>query len=1590
MNTSTSNLPTIIFLLLLCFGFKSFSQTSPPSPHTHGQWSPVIEFDIVPVAIANLPDGRLVTWSSKYHDDFDMNDGYTFTQIFDPLGNEGLGSVLPRKVTETFHDMFCPGINNLPDGRLLVTGGSSDEKTSIYDPKTGIWTADDNMKVARGYQGAVTLADGSAFTIGGSWNDGVPAGGRDGEIWRGDAAEGQRWTHLTGLPGSILYNQNDIDGEPEGVYRLDNHAWLFAAPNGEVFHAGPGEEMHWFDVSGDGTSRPAGPSGKRGSDYMAMNGGAAMFDIGKILKVGGSASYSSNTDGNPNTYVIDINNPNDVTVTRTTNNMEHARIYVSTVVLPNGEVLVLGGLDHAEVFVDDVAYLSAEMFTPDATGNNGTFRTLASMEVPRTYHSAAILLKDGRVFMGGGGLCGENCAANHKDAEIYSPPYLFNSSGILAERPRLKAPDKAFYERPLTVTASPGIQEFSFMRMSSATHSVNNEQRRVPVIHTEISPGNYQLTIPQANLMPPGYYMLFAIDAAGVPSIAETVLIGAPDSRLNGENLLVEYDFFEGTGTLIRDTSGNDNHGGIIEHDNNGTSINPPTGDFWSADGLSGNALEMDGMEFNSNSIVEISNSSTIGEALTDQITVMAWVNRNVDSRLPDGKIPNVAIFTHVGELSSGYSSFFMGYHADEYKLEFFTDNPDDETNRAVIYHKDKRYTPGVWEHLVGTYDGQTASLYVNGELLESETVIGNLIINTAQFPNNAFTLSGFYDDRVPGVTEGMPADANGSGITDELDGRMDNFKLYNIALTQEEIRAIYNKEYKVEEEEDPCDDYYLVYEIGDNSGSGSKEIDIREGDSIRLTLNDETVDYIVTGPDGQEIPDGIINNITQSGVYTVATTLNQLEAVQDVTIHDFCSQETAGRPHQASLAIDENIRSYWHTLWKNEQDSIGVHNHFIDLDLGVETPVFEYHYLPRPEFDPEDGEFNWLNGTITEYNIYVSSTTDVSGDVVWGSPAATGMWAYNHDLKTVDLGGVIGRYVRLEALETRDKDGYDTYASAADIKVMTSKECAYELEIKVVIPKTYTYNDNWETSTGDPSGVSNEFDDIEIVNGTAVISKSTSARNITIAAGAALTVDPEAAVNLSIRNRLTLNSTSTSYASLIENGYLTGTVFYNRYVNKIGTSAGGGNDLISSPLTMVFDAEFVTENQGVLAEHSETSGIFAFAPYNVTTGKYENFNIGSDYSGKIPLVSGAGYRAATVNGEPLQFKGKTNKNAVSIPISDALAGNAWNLIGNPYPSYLDFEMFITENASQLNADSDYQAVYGYTGVSNTWTVWNQATIDDPGIITSITPGQGFFVNAKQGGGIIRFTPEMRITGNTDDFIDGRPSKNIALSKLKLSDSQKSDVTSIYFIDGTTRGLDRGYDAGTFTGVARDFLIYTNLVEDHSGTNIAIQSLPYDDFNEVTVPLGIKAKAGAELSISIDSLSTIPSTINVYLEDKQENTMVLLNKGSYTFTSTVELNTAERFNIHYSSKPLSIDNLPSNDNIRIYVADAPKSIMILGQLKSATTASVYDLHGRMVLSKALNANSTENAIDVSTISTGVYIVRLGNDHQVKTQKVIIK
>ena len=275
--------------------------------------------------------------------------------------------------------------------------------------------------------------------------------------------------------------------------------------------------MHWIDTRGSGAIVQAGP---RGDDPYAITGGAVMYDVGRILKLGGAPNHDSGNAFNT-AYVIDIRAgaPNPPTV-RKVSPMAYARTFVSSVVLPSGEVLVIGGQTQPVVFSDSYSVLPAELWSPTTE----TFTTLPPMKIPHTYHSVAILLPDARVLSGGGGLC--NCVADHTDAEIFTPPYLVAPDGTLAPRPSItSAPAGATWGAQITVTTDRAAAAFALIRMSSVTHTVNTDQRRIPLSFSGTG-GNYQLAIPaDRGVVLPGNYMLFAMDSGGVPSVARTINI---------------------------------------------------------------------------------------------------------------------------------------------------------------------------------------------------------------------------------------------------------------------------------------------------------------------------------------------------------------------------------------------------------------------------------------------------------------------------------------------------------------------------------------------------------------------------------------------------------------------------------------------------------------------------------------------------------------------------------------------------------------------------------------------------------------------------------------------------------------------------------------------------------------------------------------------------------------------------------------------------------------------------------------------------------------------------------------------------------
>jgi galactose oxidase len=206
-----------------------------------------------------------------------------------------------------------------------------------------------------------------------------------------------------------------------------------------------------------------------------------------------------------------------------TGDMAVTRSFANGVALPDGQVFVVGGQATPVPFTDTDARMSPEIWNPVT----GTWTVLAPMAVPRTYHSVALLLPDGKVFVGGGGLCTNCTTTNHLDGEIFTPPYLLNADGSERARPAIvTAPSAANVGSTIAVTTGAPVKSFALMRMSTVTHTVNTDQRRIPLTPASVSGTTASLRLPtDPGILVPGQYMLFAVDGNGVPSVATTLAI---------------------------------------------------------------------------------------------------------------------------------------------------------------------------------------------------------------------------------------------------------------------------------------------------------------------------------------------------------------------------------------------------------------------------------------------------------------------------------------------------------------------------------------------------------------------------------------------------------------------------------------------------------------------------------------------------------------------------------------------------------------------------------------------------------------------------------------------------------------------------------------------------------------------------------------------------------------------------------------------------------------------------------------------------------------------------------------------------------
>jgi Domain of unknown function (DUF1929) len=467
--------------------------------HLIGQWSGLQDWPVVGIHVALLTNGKVLAYDSINDEPSEHSEVHNTTRatVWDP----GTGTFTPANVM-TGYNVFCSGLAHLPDGSLFLAGGNKNNvldgirETHVFDANGNRWTLGPKMQLERWYPSVTPLANGEMLIT-------------DGKVHGGEADDQPEVRTTSGALRTLTGATKDLPLYP----------WMDVAPDGRVMYTGPANDLQALDTRGQGSWQHFGPRDGVWRDY----GSRALYDVGKILVTGGDIPATANS------AVVDINGARPgVTATQS---MANPRRQHNATVLADGTVLATGGLSSAEPLVDMAAGVyDAELWNP-ATG---AWTTMAAESATRQYHSAALLLPDGRVLSSGGGVCLRCHEVGYleKNAQVFSPPYLFrkDGSGQLAPRPSITSIPSAVGQGADFTIATPNaasIRKVALVRVAAATHSVNMEQRYIPLAFRAGS-GSLVATAPASvNIAPPGYYMLFVIDSNGVPSVSSMVRFSA-------------------------------------------------------------------------------------------------------------------------------------------------------------------------------------------------------------------------------------------------------------------------------------------------------------------------------------------------------------------------------------------------------------------------------------------------------------------------------------------------------------------------------------------------------------------------------------------------------------------------------------------------------------------------------------------------------------------------------------------------------------------------------------------------------------------------------------------------------------------------------------------------------------------------------------------------------------------------------------------------------------------------------------------------------------------------------------------------------
>jgi hypothetical protein len=539
-----------------------------------------------------------------------------------------------------------------------------------------------------------------------------------------------------------------------------------------------------------------------------------------------------------------------------------------------------------------------------------------------------------------------------------------------------------------------------------------------------------------------------------------------------------------------------------------------------------------------------------------------------------------------------------------------------------------------------------------------------------------------------------------------------------------------------------------------------------------------------------------------------------------------------------------------------------------------------------------------------------------------------------------------------------------------------------------------YSNAQNWYSGTVPTGDVTLNLNTDSAANSPS-IATDVSTSSLTVDTGVSLTISKTGSLqttgDFTNNGIVTLNSDNNEFSSIVVGGSIIGSgsndITYNRYVNTVGTDSSTLEwDLIGSPVSGQSIDSFITANAGVLASGGGSgSDQYAIGVYDNATDNWTNYTAAT-VAGDFTL--GQGYQMATVSGASLAFKGGIVTSQTQSVINNDVSGRRWNLVSNPFPSYIHLNdnndatnNFLFVNSSVI--DANYAAVYGYDADGTGYTIYNNANTSPSDMIA---PGQGFFIAAESSSATnISFTKAMRTTSGGDDFATQRLAQSDWSSfYLRLyEDESFASETQFYFEDGLSLGLDLRYDAGAMG--ENDLM--SRLVDEDQGIGMAINAMG-NDFDDTRVPLVMSRDAGVEFSISLED-SNIPEDINIYLEDTLLETYTDLRSGDFTLTPDSDLSDMGRFYIIIGDARLGGDDLEAS-YISIYKAASDDFVTIEGLLNvEIANVQLFNIIGQEILNTTLQSNQSTQKVPTVGLTKGVYILRLEADSSVISKKIII-